>query len=173
MIYVALGTALLAVASQFAFSLGPVPITLQTLAVGLLATLFRPRETFLSLLLYILIGAIGLPVFAAGASGFGVIFGPTGGYILGFLVSGPLISFLLQKFNRSIVASLLANLVGFSLTLTIGTIWLRYAAKMNWQAAFTSGFLGFILIELGKAVVVAFVAVALQRALAKTSRYFA
>ena len=66
----AIGAAFLAVLSQLTISIGPVPITLQTFAVGLIATIFKPREAVLSAFIYLLLGAIGLPVFAGGSGGF-------------------------------------------------------------------------------------------------------
>lgn len=60
---IALGAALIVALSPFQIALGPIPITLQTLVIGLIATLYRPKEATLSVLLYLLLGAIGLPVF--------------------------------------------------------------------------------------------------------------
>ena len=60
--------------------IGPVPFTLQNFAIGLIATVFRPREAVLSVGLYLLLGAIGLPVFANGGAGFHVLVGPSAGY---------------------------------------------------------------------------------------------
>ena len=68
---IALGAALVAALSPFQIPLGPIPITLQTLAIGLIATIYRPKEATLAIILYLLLGAIGLPVFAGGKGGFG------------------------------------------------------------------------------------------------------
>ncbi len=64
----AIGAALIAVLAQITLPIGPVPFTLQNFAIGLIATVFRPREAVLSVGLYLLLGAIGLPVFAGGGS---------------------------------------------------------------------------------------------------------
>ena len=63
MTLIALGAALIAALSPFTIPLGPIPITLQTLAIGLIASIYRPKEATLSVLIYLLLGAIGLPVF--------------------------------------------------------------------------------------------------------------
>ncbi|MGL5341498.1 MAG: biotin transporter BioY, partial [Lactococcus garvieae] len=72
---IALGAAIIAVLSPLAIPVGIVPITLQTLAIGLIATLLQPRESFFALLIYLVLGAVGLPVYAGGASGIGALFG--------------------------------------------------------------------------------------------------
>lgn len=66
----AFGAAILAASQQFSIVIGAVPITLQTFAIGLVATIFKPREAVLATVLYLLLGAIGLPVFAVGHGGF-------------------------------------------------------------------------------------------------------
>ena len=92
--YIAIGAALIAVLSQISIPLGPVPFTLQTLAIGLLATLYKPKEATLSVVLYLLLGAIGLPVFAGGSGGFQALFGATGGFLWAFILYGLLTSSL-------------------------------------------------------------------------------
>lgn len=75
-----------------AIPLGPIPITLQTLAVSLTGLCLGPWRGFAAVALYVGVGAAGLPVFSGGAAGIGVLVGPTGGYLLAFplaaLVSG-------------------------------------------------------------------------------------
>lgn len=78
-------TALLAVCAIITVP-APIPFTLQTFALFLIAGLLPFRSAFLCVLAYILLGAAGLPVFAGFGAGFGVLLGPTGGYIFGFLV---------------------------------------------------------------------------------------
>ncbi|GAB2024501.1 biotin transporter BioY [Lactovum odontotermitis] len=172
LLLVALGTALIAVASQLAIPLGPVPFTLQTLVVALLASLYRLREILLSVLLYLLLGLIGLPIFSGGASGPASLFGPTGGFLLAFLVSGSLISLMIQLFGRNIFMLTLTNLLGLGLTLLIGTVWLKVYYKMNWGAAFMTGFVPFIVGEIVKAVIVVGLAVSLYRILPRINPYF-
>lgn len=85
---IALGAAIIAVLSPLAIPIGIVPVTLQTLAVGLVATVLKARETFFAILLYLLLGFIGIPVFTGGTSGIAVLFGPTGGFLLAFFNHG-------------------------------------------------------------------------------------
>lgn len=90
----AIGAALIAALAQISLPIGPVPFTLQNFAIGLIATVFRPREAVLSAGLYLLLGAIGLPVFAGGGAGFQALVGPTAGYLWFYLVYSGLTSSL-------------------------------------------------------------------------------
>ena len=75
----------------------PVPATAQSLAIMLTGSLLSPLHAFAALTLFVFLGTIGLPVFAGGASGIGILFGPTGGYLAGFLFGAVTISLLKGK----------------------------------------------------------------------------
>ncbi len=169
---IALGAAIVAVLSPLAIPVGIVPITLQTLAIGLIATLLQPRESFFALLTYLVLGAAGLPVFAGGASGMGALFGPTGGFLFSFILVAPLLSYFLLKTERKFISILLTNLGAQFLILVLGTIWLKFFIGASWGTAFSVGFLPFILGAIIKAVIIAGVAVTLLNILFKTNTYF-
>ena len=103
MIYASLFGAGTAAGAYLIIPLPPVPITLQTLFVwGLAGALLGARLGALSQLVYLLIGIIGLPVFAGGKAGLGVLFGPTGGYLIGFVAGAWVIGTLVNlKKNRA------------------------------------------------------------------------
>ncbi|MGY3729256.1 biotin transporter BioY [Lactococcus termiticola] len=162
----------MAVFSPLALPFGPVPITLQTLAVGIVASLLRPREAFLSILVYLLLGGVGLPVFSAGGSGFGVLFGPTGGFLLAFLPVGLLMSLVLTRYQHKPWLSFLINLLGFALILLIGSFWFKTYNHASWQSAFELAFLPFVPIELLKAVVSSIVSLSLLPILRRSQPYF-
>ncbi|MDY0340919.1 MAG: biotin transporter BioY [Coriobacteriia bacterium] len=86
----ALAAALIGVSALVAVPIGPVPVTLQVLAVAVTVLLLSPRESLAALGTYVALGAIGLPVFSAGSGGVGVLLGPTGGFLVGFVVGAPL-----------------------------------------------------------------------------------
>ena len=108
MTLIALGAALIAALSPFTIPLGPIPITLQTLAIGLIASIYRPKEATLSVVIYLLLGAIGLPVFAGGHGGIASFYGPTAGFLLSSLAKkdSPFVFSLLTPWGKS--SSLLA-----------------------------------------------------------------
>lgn len=172
MVLIALGAALIAVASQITFPIGTVPITLQTLAVGLIASLYRIRETFFTLLLYILLGVIGLPVFSGAIGGISEIYGPTGGYLLAFLISGTLVTALLAIFQKNAYSLAIINTLGLVLTLLLGTLWLKIFTHTSWHAALLIGFLPFIAGEILKLMLIVILTKALLFSLPKVNDYF-
>lgn len=120
--YIAVGAALIAICSWISIPL-TVPFTLQTFAVFLiLAALGGKRGTF-SILVYILLGAIGVPVFAGFSSGIGVLLGNTGGYILGFLLSGIVYLVLTKLFGERLPVQIIALVLGLALCYAFGTAW--------------------------------------------------
>lgn len=122
----------------------PVPVTGQTLAVLLVGAWLPPGEAGLSLALYALVGAAGLPVFSGLAAGLAHLMGPTGGYILGFIPAAWVVGYGLRRLPlawswRVWVSLALGNLTIYAL----GLPWL--AAFVGWQRALQLGFWPFLL----------------------------
>jgi biotin transport system substrate-specific component len=133
----------------------PIPFTGQTFAVMLLGALLGPRKGTLAVLLYLVQGSLGCPVWAGGQAGFHHLMGPTGGYRFGHLLEAYLIGWLLQKqttrhISRIVGAILLPCLV----QLGIGTLWLSIVSGV--ENALALGFYPFIPIEIGKAFLAAY-----------------
>ena len=103
----------------------PVPITLQTFGVMLIAALCGGRRGFYALLVYLAEGALGVPVFAGGSAGVAVLMGPTGGYLFGFPIAAFLMGSLLEK-RKSFSKILLTMLVGSLVMLGSGALWLSF-----------------------------------------------
>lgn len=99
-----------------------VPFTLQTFAVFCALSLLGGRDGTAAVLVYILLGAVGMPVFAGFSGGIGILLGTTGGYILGFLFSG-LVYWAFEKVSRKPLVRLLACLVGLAVCYAFGTAW--------------------------------------------------
>src|SRR5690625_1222686 len=140
MIVVSLFAGIIGILAQITIPLPLVPITGQTLAIGLAATILGSLYGTASILLYIIIGAVGVPVFAQMTAGFSVLFGPTGGFIIGFIPAAYIIGLYLEKTNFTIINAVVANIIGMIVTLLFGTIWLKLIAHLSWMAAFMSGF---------------------------------
>jgi biotin transport system substrate-specific component len=122
----------------------PVPVTAQSLAVMLTGSLLSPLQAFVTVLMFIFLGTIGLPVFAGGASGPGVLLGPTGGYLVGFLVGAVIIS-LLKSNTPGILRYGIANLVGGLIVVyAIGVPWLSQVTGMTLDKAFMVGVFPFL-----------------------------
>lgn len=169
---IAIGAAIIAVLSPLTLPLGVIPLTLQTLAVGLIATILRPRETFFAILIYILLGLVGLPIFQGGTAGLTEFLSPRGGYLVGFLIVGPLISWLLGKVDYKMKSVLIINILCHLLLLVIGTLWLKFYMGTDFKNAFALGFLPFILVELLKATLVTIIGLGILRILKRQNSYF-
>jgi biotin transport system substrate-specific component len=139
------GSFLVAVCAQVAIPLpfSPVPITGQTFAVVLVGALLGSRRGALALVAYVLEGAVGLPVFANLRAGAGVIMGPTGGYILGFVVAAAATGFLAERgWDRRIATAVLAMTAGTVLIFACGLPWL--AAYVGTTNVWAMGLIPFI-----------------------------
>lgn len=151
---IALMVAVCAVCSQISVPLpfSPVPFTLQTLAVMLAALVLGPVYGGIALSVYVLAGCFGLPVFAQGTAGFGVVAGPTGGFLMAFVPAAFLIPWLQQKlpFTKGWLNCLLACTIGLCLIYLWGMFWLHWQTGMGIPAAFTSGVLPFLPLEVAK-----------------------
>lgn len=127
-VLIAAGAAVTAVAAQIAVPLWPVPITGQTLAVLLVGVTLGATRGALSLALYAVLGIVGLPVFSDYSSGWSVIAGPTGGYIVGFIFAAALAGWLAQReWDRKLVRAFLAFLAGSIVPFAFGLPWLAAA----------------------------------------------
>ena len=166
----AIGAALIAVLAQISVPIGPVPFTLQNFAIGLIATVFRPREAVLSVGLYLLLGAIGLPVFAGGGAGFHVLVGPSAGYLWFDLLYAGITSYLIHK-NSSYVRIFIANLLGDSLVFVGGILSLHFLAGMPFDKTLAVGVIPFIIPDLAKIIAISFVGKPLLKRLSKESNY--
>ena len=124
-VLVAAGAALTAVAAQIAVPLWPVPVTGQTLAVILVGLSLGAVRGGAAMVLYAVLGIVGLPVFSDHSAGWGVIAGPTGGYIIGFVLSAILTGWLAQRaWDRKLLRSFVASLAGTVITFAVGLPWL-------------------------------------------------
>ncbi|MBQ3329922.1 MAG: biotin transporter BioY [Ruminococcus sp.] len=123
MAYTAMFAALIAVCSIISIPIGTVPVTLQTFGVCLCAAMLGWKRGTLGVFIYILIGAVGLPVFAGMKGGVGVLAGPTGGYIVGFLPAALIIGIAAQRFQRKALPLTLSMILGILACYLVGTVW--------------------------------------------------
>lgn len=169
MMIIALFAAIIGILAQVVIPLPLIPITGQTLAIGLAATILGSRHGTYTTLLYIIIGAIGVPVYAQMTAGFGVIVGPTGGFLIGFIPTVWFIGYYLEKTAFTLPHALIANLLGMFITLIFGTAWLKVSANLSWSAAFIAGFAPFIIGGILKAVLAAWIGILVRHRL-KTAK---
>ena len=116
---------------------GPVPFTLQTMGVFLALKVLGGRDGTMAVLVYILLGAIGIPVFAGFSGGFGILVGPTGGYIIGFICMGlAYYGFGMAMNDRFEIVRMV---IGLALCYAFGTAWFMLTfARANGYSVFAS-----------------------------------
>ncbi len=120
--YIALMTALIAICAWISIPTA-VPFTLQTFAVFVAAGLLGAKRSMLAVIVYILLGAVGLPVFNGMQGGMGILLGKTGGYIVGFIFLALIEGWTSRRFKGNTVALFVSMLVGTAVCYTFGTFW--------------------------------------------------
>lgn len=132
---------LTAVAAQITIPVKPVPFTLQTMMVILAGALLGSKNGAYSQIVYLMLGVIGLPVFAQvpdASVGFARLFGPTGGYLLSFPIAAFITGYLIEK-NQNYFMVILSMFFGNALILLIGTLYLNFAYLHNLSEAVKTG----------------------------------
>lgn len=135
------------------FSLSP--LALQTLIVNLTGYVLNAKQAFMTMLVYLLVGLAGVPVFTGGSAGPGKLFGPTGGYIIGFLVTAVFLAYFKgEKYNFKRYA-LLGCVIGIPLIYVFGVVQLKLITGMGWDKAIMTGALPFIPLDIVKCLAAA------------------
>lgn len=160
--YVGLSAALIAVCAWIAIPL-TVSITLQTMAICLVAGLFGWKRGTLSVIIYILLGMIGLPVFTGFKSGLAVITGPTGGYVLGFIFTAIIVGIATEKVGKKIWQCILFMAIGVLVCYLFGTIWFIIAYKVTFASALSTCVFPFLLPDAVKIIVASILVNRLKR----------
>ena len=142
-----MATALVAICAHIAVPLGftPIPVTMQTFAVLLLGLLFSPGAAFACLALYLVEGALGLPVFSPhGPGGIAQLLGPSGGYLLSYPLAAGLASLIYRRGQRRFVAALAAAGLASILILAAGATWLGLLGHMRFSVVFAQSIAPFL-----------------------------
>ncbi len=134
----------------------PIPVVLQNMFIMLTALVVGRKWGVITVTTYLLIGLIGLPVFAGGTSGPAVFFGPTGGYLISYLPAVFFTGLISDKniFKKSIISDAAALIVAIIIIYFFGLQWLHFKLKVNdisWQKVLSLGFYPFIILDLIKA----------------------
>ena len=140
-----------------------IPFTAQSLVVFIIAGLFKPKSSGLIILAYLLLGLIGLPVFAEGSAGWEKLAGASGGFLYGFLFAGIAISMIIIGNTSSFMLVFIAMLLGTIILFFFGLGQLTY--KFGWEKALEYGLYPFWQMALVKALLAALVVLAVRRPL--------
>ncbi len=146
MVYASIMGAATAAGAYIMIPLPPVPITLQTLFSTLAGALLGARLGALSQVVYVLIGILGLPVFSGGKAGLGVLFGPTGGYLIGFIAGAYVVGKLNEiKQNAGWIWILFSMVAGMGAIYSLGVMQLSLVASLSLAKAVSVGVLPFLI----------------------------
>jgi len=142
--YASLLAALIAVGAYIAIPIGPVPIVLQNFFVLLTGLLLGSRWGLISVAVYLLAGAVGLPVFAGGSGGVGRLAGPTGGYLVGFLPAVFVVGLIAGSKGNQVGRDVVAMVCGTALIYLLGVTWLKIITGMTTSKALMVGMYPFL-----------------------------
>jgi biotin transport system substrate-specific component len=165
-ILVALGTALLALSAKVNLPLPYVPMTLQTLVVLVIGAAYGWRLGTMTIIAYLALGAIGLPVFAGPVGGLAPLTGPTAGYLYGFVAAAFIAGWLSERgWDRSVPRLFVAMGLGHIIILAAGFGWLAFGRKLGVEKAWLVGVAPFLAAALVKNALGAVLVPAIRRVL--------
>lgn len=163
---IAFSVGLISVCAWITVPIGSIPFTLQTLAVALVGALLGSKRAVAAVSVYILLGLVGIPVFSGGKAGPVALFGPTGGYLFGFLF----LAFLPGLFKRGpkrkqlkYLLLFVSMILGEAICYFFGTVWFLCLNHCTVEYAFSLCVLPFLLPDLIKFALAAFLAVKTER----------
>ena len=168
---VALSTAIICVLGPLSLTLpiSPVPISLGILGIFFAVYVNGWLWGTVSCLLYLLIGFVGVPVFAGFTSGAAKLLGPTGGYMIGYIFLSLTAGFFITKFEKKIPLHILGMILGTILCYALGTAWLAISLKMTFKAALMAGVIPFIPTDAVKMAIAVAVGIPVRSAVRKMS----
>lgn len=163
MVYASMFGALTAIGAFIVIPLQPIPFTLQTFFTAIAGTMLGGYAAAVSQVVYVILGCIGLPVFAGGKAGLGVLFGPTGGYLIGFIIGAYIIGKIMEARKQAgIVYTAMAILAGDLVIYTVGTLQLAVIAQLSPIKAVMVGVVPFVWAEAIKLLAAAMLTVKLK-----------
>ncbi len=133
--------------------IGPVPVSMASLGIYLAVYILGMRSGFISCMLYLLIGLLGVPVFSGFSAGPGKLLGPTGGYLIGYLFLALICGFFIDKWPGNTIMHFIGAALGTLACYLFGTGWLSFQAGLDLQTALAIGVLPFIPGDLCKIIV--------------------
>lgn len=165
LIFCALFTALIAIFSQLQLPIGPVPVSLATLGVMLCGLLLGWRFGALAVGAYILLGAVGVPVFAGFQGGVGRLVGPTGGYIVGYLFYAMLSGLNLPRLQERFFGRCILLLLGTAVCYGLGTLWFMHMSGRTLSESLSLCVIPFLPGDAAKIALASFLTPRLRKAL--------
>lgn len=164
-----LATAVICVVSMISIPLQPVPFTLSLFAIFLTGALLSPKSAFFAALVYLMIGACGVPVFAGMRGGLSVLLGVTGGYLVAYPLMSMIVALSVKLLRRRNVLSLsIGMLIALLVCYLIGTVWFCLVMQVSFAEALAVCVIPFVAFDLLKAALALALALVLARILSKS-----
>ena len=162
-------TALLCIIAPLSSPIGVIPISFTNLIIYLAIFALGSKKGLISYLVYLVIGFIGMPVFSGFSGGPGKLFGPTGGYLFGFIFIFIISGLFIDKNYKDKKNTIIGMILGTAVCYFFGTFWLNFQTNMGLQAAFMAGVIPFIPGDLIKIVIAAFAGEKIREGLIKNN----
>ena len=122
----------------------PVPISLTNLVIFISVFILGMKDATISFLIYLLLGAVGLPVFASFHAGLSVLAGPTGGYLIGFIFLALIQGFAMKYFDRKLIPTIIGMLIGMAVCYIFGTVWLAKLMSLSFKEGLFMGVIPYL-----------------------------
>jgi biotin transport system substrate-specific component len=163
--------AVICILAPFSIPIGVVPISFTNLAIYIAMYVLGRKKGTISCLIYLLIGLVGVPVYSGFTGGPGKLFGPTGGYLIGFAFMALISGIFIDRFITKMYLCFVGMLLGTAVCYLLGTIWLAYQAGLSFHAALAAGVIPFIPGDLIKMILAMLIGPQLRKALNKAGLY--
>lgn len=167
-------TAIICVIAPFSIIVpfSPIPISAATLAIYFSVTILGMKRGTLSIILYLLLGLAGLPVFSNFTGGIGILLGPTGGYLMGYIFLALLYGFFLDRWPNSFGHHTAGILLGTGFCYLFGALWLSYQAAIPFTQAILTSVLPFLPGDFIKISIILLTGPKIRKRLARANLFF-
>lgn len=159
MVLIALMTAVTCVLGPLSIPLpfSPVPISLTNFAIFLAIFVLGMKNGTISFIIYLLLGAVGVPVFSSFRGGLQVLAGPTGGYLIGFIFLALIMGFALDHFDRKLLPTIIGMIIGMVVCYAFGTVWLAKLLSLSFKEGLMMGVIPYLPGDVAKIIIAAIV----------------
>ena len=159
MVLIALMTAVTCVLGPLSIPLpfSPVPISLTNFAIFLAIFVLGMKNGTISFIIYLLLGAVGVPVFSSFRGGLQVLAGPAGGYLIGFIFLALIMGFALDHFDRKLVPTIIGMIIGMAVCYAFGTVWLAKLLSLSFKEGLMMGVIPYLAGDVAKIIIAAIV----------------
>lgn len=159
MVLIALMTAVTCVLGPLSIPLpfSPVPISLTNFAIFLAIFVLGMKSGTISFIIYLLLGAVGVPVFSSFRGGLQVLAGPTGGYLIGFIFLALIMGFALDHFDRKLVPTIIGMIIGMAVCYAFGTVWLAKLLSLSFKEGLMMGVIPYLAGDAAEIIIAAIV----------------